>query len=87
MHYTHASRAMCATTLLSLAHLHLHHAPSGACAQLAHIYTVMCVMILTKIDPRQGGYLGLCTLVYETVIWVILGHTLEARSTSEYNDQ
>ena len=40
MHYTHASLAVCATTLLSLTHL--HHEPSSACAQFTHIYTVMC---------------------------------------------
>ena len=85
MHYTHAFRAMCATTLLSLAHL--HHAPSGACAQLAHICTIMCVMILTKIDPRQGGCLGLCTLVYESVMLKIIGHTPEVRSTTEFDNQ
>ena len=28
-----------------------------------------------KIDPRQGGCLGLCTLVYETVI-LIMSDTL-----------
>ena len=45
MYYTHAFHAMCATTQLSLTHL--HHAPSGACAQLSYPYTVMWEMNLT----------------------------------------
>ena len=40
---------------------HLHHAPPGACAQLIHLYTIMSKIILTKIGPRQGVFLGLCT--------------------------
>ena len=31
--------------------------------------------VRVKIDPRQGGCLGLCTLVYETVI-LIMSDTL-----------
>ena len=45
IHYTRTSHVMCANTLLSLTHL--HHAPSGAYAQLTHLYTVMCEMIPT----------------------------------------
>ena len=43
--------------------------------------------VKVNIDPRQGGCLGLCTLVYETVILVLLGRTLEARSTTQYDDK
>ena len=69
--------------------MHYTHASHAMCAttQLSYLYTVMCEMIQTKIDPRQGGCLGLCTLVYETVIIIKLGHTLEARCTIEFDEQ
>ena len=66
---------------------HLHHAPSGACAQLKHIYTIMSKIILTKIGPRHGVCLGLYTTVYEIVIWVILRNTREARFATEFDNQ
>ena len=43
--------------------------------------------VRVKIDPRQGGCLGLYTLVYGTVKMKILGHTLEAPCTTEFDDQ
>ena len=65
MHYSHASYAMCATTQLSLTHL--HHAPSGACAKLSYLYTAMCEMNPTKTSQRQGDCLGCCAWVHKTV--------------------
>ena len=83
---SHVSHTRVKTLTLHTPHTSTSYTIKCMCT-LSYLYTVMCEMNLTKIDPRQGGCLGLCTLVYETVLMVIFEHTLEAQCTIEFDDQ